>query len=286
MALLRKRAVRAFAAIFISLFWELGLIFILALVSDYFEGSEDLLTIIFFGTNLLIPALLIFYPHRWRDQWIEEEAENWLVQRSAQAIAPSKRWVRTLRRGMLWAPSLIALSVLLFLPEAMGIVSHVFDRQSHDLNDHRLHLPLTSFARNYGNLYMNALIGRGIGRVGPLPYLHKKPPMSSLFFWAVQNPRLDRYRDWFLTSDNVHSRRTLSFGSEMMTCADVTANVDASKSDLVRIMCLSSNNDVRADFYGLRTDVHIFYEVVETSTELPTIRIFEFPPPKVPVEVR
>jgi hypothetical protein len=183
---------------------------------------------------------------------------------------------------MLWTPSLIALSVFLFLPEAMRIVSHAFDLQSHELNGHVLHPPSTSFLRSYENLYVSAMIGRGIGRVGPLAYLHKEPPQSSLFFYAIGNPRHDHDRDWFLTSENVRSRRTVSFGSETMTCADVTSDFDALKSKLVHIMCLSSNNDVSADFYGLGADANIFYEVLRTSTEMPRIRIFRALPPRSP----
>lgn len=282
MSLLRKRALRVFTVIVTCLVWEVGLIFILAFASDHFADGRDLFDIMFFGGNILIPTLLIFYRHRRRDQWIKEEAENWLAHRLAQAIAPTNNWQRTFRRGMLWMPSLIALSVFLFLPEAMGIVSHALDRRSHDLNDHVVHPPLTSFLRSYENLYVSAMIGRGIGRVGPLAYLHKEPPLSSLFFYAIGNPRLDHDRDWFLTSENVRSRRTVPFGSETMTCADVTSNLDALKSKLVHIMCLSSNNDVSADFYCLGADVNIFYEVLKTSTEPPRIRIFHTLPPRAP----
>jgi hypothetical protein len=281
-SLLGKRVLRAFTVIVACLVWEVGVIFISVVLANCFGERRDLFEVVFLAGNILIPALLILYRHRQRDRWIKEEAEHWLAQRTRQAIAPTKKWHGIFWRSVLWTPSLIALSVFLFLPEAMGIVSHVFDLQSHDLNGHRVHLPFTSFVRSYENLYVSALIVRGIGRVGPLPYLHKEPPLSSLFFYAIGNPRLDHDRDWFLTSDNVRSRRTVSFGSEKMTCADVTSDVDALKSELVHIMCLSSNNDVTADFYGLRGDVKVFYEVLRTSTELPMIRIFRSLPPIAP----
>ncbi len=247
------------------------------------DFPDLVLAVVFLSGNLLIiPFSLIYYRHRRRDRWIQEEAERWLAKRSAQSGTPVSIWSSKMRRRLLWLPSLFALAVFLFEPEAMGIVSHILNRQSHDLNDHRLHLPFTSFVRSYGNLYVNALIGRGIGRVGILQYWQKEPQLSSLFFYAIRNPRLDHDRDWFLTSDNVRSRKIVSFGSEMMTCADVTSNLDASESKLVHIMCLSSNNDVSADFYGLLTDLNIFYEVLKTSTELPTIRIFQSLPPRAP----
>jgi hypothetical protein len=282
MSLLRKRVLRVFAVIVMCLFWEVGLVYILAFVSDHVPDWRNLSEIKIFGGNILIPASLIFYRHKRYKPWIKEEAENWVANRSAEGIARTKKWHRAFWRGMLWIPSLIALSVFLFLPEAMGLVSHTFDLQFHDLNGHRVHTPLTSYVRSYKNLYVSALIGRGIGRVGPLPYIQKELPLSSLFFYAIVNPRLDHYRDRFLTSDNVRSRRTLSFGSEMMTCADVTSQLDASTSDLVQIECLSSDNDVSADFYGLREDVSTFYEMLNTSTEPPTIRIFRSLPPSAP----
>jgi len=282
MSLLRKRALRLFAVMATCLLWEVGLVYILAFVSDHVPNWRDLYGMMFFGGNILIPAALIVYRRKRYKLWIKEEAENWLANRAAQSIASTKRWHRTFWRSLLWTPSLIALAVFLFLPEAMGVLSHAFDLQSHDLNGHRLHTPPTSLVRNYNNLYVSALIGRGIGRIGPLPYLRKEPPLSSLFFYAIVNPQLDHYRDWFLTSDDVRSRRTLSFGSEMMTCADVTSNLDASTSTLVHIECLSSNNDVSADFYGLHEDVNTFYEMLNTSTEPPVMRIFRSPPPSAP----
>jgi hypothetical protein len=264
------------------LIWEIGLIFSLAFVNDHSPYGRDLFETVFYAGSILVPTLfLIFYRYRRRDKWIREEAENFLAQRTAP-ITPTKKWYRIFWRGMLWTPSLITLSVFLFLPEAMGIVSHAFDLRSHNLNNHFVHPPLTSFVRSYENLYVSALIGRGIARVGSVAYLHKELPLSSLFFYAIGEPRLDHDRDWFLTSENVRSRRTVPFGSETMTCADVTSNSDALKSELVHIMCVASNNDVSADFYGLGADVNTFYEVVKTSTELPTIRIFHSLPPRVP----
>jgi hypothetical protein len=279
MSLLRKRVIRVFAVIVTCLLWESGLVYMLTFVSDHVPDWREFYEIMFFSGNILISASLIFYRHKRYKRWIKEEAEHWLANRSAEGFAQTKKWHRTFWRSMLWTPCLIALAVFLFLPEAMGVLSHTLDLQPHDLNGHHFHTPLTSLVRNYKNLYVSALIGKGIGRVGPLPYIHKEPPLSSLLFYAIVNPRLDHYRDWFLTSDNVRSKRTLSFGSEMMTCGDVTSNLDTSTSELVHIQCLSSNNDVSADFYGLRGDVNTFYEVLNTSTEAPMIRIFRSLPP-------
>jgi hypothetical protein len=290
MLLSLKRAGRVFAAVTGWLLFDFLLVYLSSVMPcvpyAYTLGPdfpELAFAVVFLASNILIiPICLIYYWHRRRDRWIQEEAERWLAERSAQSGTPVGIWSSKMRRRLLLLPSLLALAVFLFEPEAMGIVSHLFDQQSHDLNDHRLHLPFSSFVRSYENLYVSALIGRGIGRVGLLRYSHKGPSLSSLFFYAIRNPRLDHDRDWLLTSDSVRSRITVSFGSEMMTCADVTSNLDASESKLVHIMCLSSNNDVSADFYGLPIDLNIFYEVLKTSTELPAIRIFQSLPPRAP----
>jgi hypothetical protein len=274
MSLLRKRVLRVFGIIVVCLVWEVGLIFSLAFVGDHFPDGDNLIEMVFYAGNILIPILLVFYRSRRRDQWIEEEAENWFAFRTAQAIAPRKKGHRIFWRIMLWTPSLIALSVFLFLPEAMGIISHTFDLQTHDLNDHRVHLPLTSFVRSYKGLYVSALVGRGIGRVGLLPYLRKEPPLSSLFFYAVSDPSSDHSRDWILTDERIHSRRTLVFGSEMITCANVPSHHGVWETNLLNIQCRASKNDVYAGFYALDEDVDIFYEALKNSSELPTIRIF------------
>jgi hypothetical protein len=290
MLLSLKRAGRVLAAItgWLLFNFVLGYLdFVVPSIPYTFAFGADFLEIVFAvvflsGNLLIIPFCLIYYRHSRRDRWIQEEAERWLAKRSAQSGTPVSIWSGKMRRRLLWLPSLLALTVFLFEPEAMGIVSHIFDRQSHDLNGHLLHTPLTSFVHNQGNLFVSALIGRGIGRVGPLPYMRKSMPISSLFFYGVVNPRLDHYRDWFLTSDNVRSRRTLPFGSETITCADVTSGLDAPGSDLVEIACRSFNNDISADFYGIRDDVNEFYEILTTSTEPPMIPVFRSLPPIVP----
>jgi hypothetical protein len=284
MSLLRKRVLRVFGIVVACLVWEVVLIFSSAFLSDHFPDRDNLFVMVFYAGNILIPTLLIFYRYRRRDQWIKEEAENWFAYRTAQTSAPTKKGQRIFWRIMLWIPSLIALSVFLFLPEAMGIVSHTFDLQTHDLNDHRVRLPLTSFVQSYKKSYVVALVGRGIGRVGLFPYFHKEPPLSSLFFYAVWDPSSDHSRDWILRDERIRSRRTLVFGSEMMTCADVPSHHGVPETDLMNIQCLASKNDVYAGFYGLPEDVDIFYEALKNSTELPTMRTFRAIPPKPPEE--
>ncbi len=290
MLLSLKRAARVFAAITGWLLFDFILVYLYSVTPSvpysYTLGSNFLdltFVAIFLASNILVfPICLIYCRHRRRDRWIQDEAQRWLAKRSSQPRNAVGIWSSRVRRMLLFLPSFLALAVFLFEPEAMGIVSHIFDGQS-DLNDHRLHLPYTSFVRSYENLYVNALIGRGIARVWLSPDSHKELIGSSMFFYANRNPRLDHDRDWIMTSANVLSRKSVLFGADMMTCADVTSNLDASESQLVHIMCLSSNNDVTADFYGLRSDLNIFYEVLKTSTESSTIRIFQSLPPRAPV---
>jgi hypothetical protein len=114
-------------------------------------------------------------------------------------------------------------------------------------------------------LYLSALIGRGIARVGPLPYWRKEPPFSSLFFYANHD---ELKYDQFLTRNKVLLERTLPFGDEMLTCWRVFPTAGHMEFSFVEIRCLASKNDFTASFYGLDEDTAVFHEVLENATEM------------------
>jgi len=216
---------------------------------------------------MLIPMFLIYFRHRRRDRWIKEEAEEWLANRSERRSAPTRTWPNKVRRGALLVPSIVALAVFLFLPESMGIVSHLFSGRTVELNNHRLHTPVTSFIRSYHNSYLNVLIGRGIGRVGLMPYWRQDPPFSSLFFYAILDPLNDHYSDEFLTREKVILERTMAFGDETLTCWQIIPKSGPVESDFIAVSCVTSKNDLTASFYGSRRDATVFYKILDDATE-------------------
>jgi hypothetical protein len=265
-----KRALRVSAAIAGWLLFDFGFLFLtsLAVSTGFFAPSEffdTTVAITFLGGNIVIAGVLIYFRYRRRGLWIKEEAERWLANRSEKSTAPARGWSLKARCRLLWIPSVLALLVFLFLPETMGIVSHLFSGRTFKLNTHRLRPPLTSFISSRQDLYLSALIGRGIARVGPQPYWRKEPPFSSLFFYAIHDQL--RY-DQFLTHDKVSLERTLPFGDEMLTCWHVFPRAGHMESRFVDIRCLASQNDITASFYGLDEDKAMFYEVLKNATEI------------------
>jgi hypothetical protein len=101
-------------------------LFVLIDVGDFVGSSFQLRNVdllgFFFG-NFLMIGLLIYFRRKTRDNWIQAEAEKWLFQRSRPSVyvRRGKLW-----RSVLWIPSGLVLAISLFLPEAAGLMSHLF----------------------------------------------------------------------------------------------------------------------------------------------------------------
>jgi hypothetical protein len=270
MLLSLKRLLRVCAVAAAWLLFNFGFLLLASFIDSWDEQRRfastvgTLLAFGFFCVNLFLLGFSIYYRHRRRDLWMKEEAQRWLARRRKRSTQPVKGHQKAWRR-MLWIPSTLALLVFLFLPESMGVVSHLFVGRTFNLNNHYLRTPLTSFVTTYRNLYVGLLIGRGIGRVGLLPYVREKPPLSSIFFYAIQDPSNDNSLELYLGHEHLISERTLSFGNETLTCWHLAPRAFDPASDFVRIRCLASRNDFTAVFEGLRGDEATFYNLLETA---------------------
>jgi hypothetical protein len=269
MLLSLKRFLRVCAGLAGWLLFNFALIYLAYLVdtrtTPVADAADMVLTAVFFSLNLIIPTFLIYLRHKRRPSWINDEADRWLARRRS-ANEPRRQIYQKLLQQMLWIPSLLAMSVLLFLPESMGLVSHAFAGRAFNLNGHYLRLPLTSFITYHrDDRYVAILIGKGIGRVGVGPYLRGHPALSSLFFDAVQDPAHFNYQELYLRRERLTSQRTLPFGNESLTCWDLALRTYDPGPDFVRIKCLASTNDFTAGFDGLREDESTFYDVLERA---------------------
>lgn len=271
MSLTLKRALRVFGAVAGWLGFGYGWGYLLYRLEEseivipggFVEAGMEM---VFLGGVILIPAFALYYRHKRRDLWIKEEADRWLADRSAPLTERARIWSKRLRRTMLLTPSAFALLVFLFLPEAMGVTSHLFLGTSFVLAHHRLRPPLTSFIQSYRNLYVHALLGRGIGRVGFLPYWRGEPPLWDMFFYANPDPH-NHWRETYMAREKTILARTLPFGNETLTCWEILSRSEAAESDPIRIECLTSQNDLGAQFYGPRVDAAVFYDVIANATE-------------------
>jgi hypothetical protein len=272
MLLSLKRAGRVFAAITAWLLFDFGLVYLVSLAPSipyaHVVGPdfpEQLLVIVFLASNfVVIPFFLISWRHRRRDRWIEQEAERWLTRRRHHSTSVMRRRDRLVRKA-LWIPTLLALAVFLFLPETFGMGLRLIYRGTANLNGHHIEVPITwwAFVGPYrrGDLYLSARVGKGIGRVGFLPYWHREPPLSSMLFYAVPDPANDRSHGKPPAEEWVISKRVLSFGKDALNCSEL-----ARFTTQVTINCVSSSNDFTASFGGERADVSAFYKVLERAT--------------------
>lgn len=280
MPLSLKRAVRVCAAIAGWLLFDFGLYHLLSLLpsipyAHVFgpDSPETLIGLLLLAGNLVIfPILLIYWWHRRRGRWIEEEAERWLAERSARFRKPESTGAKKIRRAVLWLPSLLAIVVILFEPEAMGVVSHLFFvGRTVRLSEYRVRTPLTSFLIYWGGApSLNLMIGRGIFRAGLSAWWRNGYQFESLYFNARPISGDSDFRSYiygYTRNERVVSERIVPFANGTLTCREIGYFGKFARSpDVADVRCLSSERDFRAEFYGSRKDVNNFYELLERVT--------------------
>jgi hypothetical protein len=243
-------------------------VFTLAFTAGYFSDQYRYPRIATIGVlvgivagNIALIGSILYYRHKTRHHWVRSEADRWLAQRSRHPVGVYRARVKSIRK-LLWLPSVLALTVFLFLPESFGVFLHLFYSGAVDLNHHHLEVPVTWWITNDGRLYLWALAGKGIGRVGPLPYWRREPPISGMLFYAISDPANNHAWDKPPIPGIVLSTRTLVFGTDALTCWELRPF-----RGLASVRCVSSKNDFTASFLGQEADVRAFYRVLERSTE-------------------
>jgi hypothetical protein len=218
----------------------------------------------FVTSNALMLGLLLYYRQKTRHRWINEEAGKWLASRSLGRDTGASRWRRQIRRGMLWAPTLIELVVFLFFPEVLGIASHLFRTVS--LGHHRIEIPLTWIIADNSS-YIWVVAARGIGRVGPASYWRKDEPISEMTLYSASYGPFDAEPP---AHAKVLSKQELPFGNEAMICWDIIPYAYTRPSPIdpgfAEIICSTAQNDFAARFSGWRTDLPMFYEGLQRVT--------------------
>ncbi len=237
-----------------------------------FFGSAQ--AIAFVTGNAVLLILLFHYRSETRDRWINDEAQNFLANRSLQGVTSVSPWRKKTRRGMIWAPTLFVLVVFLFFPEFLGIVSHLSGRPS--LDHYRLEIPLTWIIADTSESYIDSRLveseiwivaGKGIARVGPTAYWRKEAPVSEMTFSsAPYNPN----DVWLPTHPKVLSKREVPFGNEVLICWDIIPYPDTRPKPMdpafAEIICPAGKNGFRAHFSGWRTDSPMFYTALQRVT--------------------
>src|SRR5437588_1449432 len=264
-----KRALKvfAFAVCYVTAYFFV--LFVLIDVGDFVGSTFQLRNAYllgFFVGNFLMIGLLIYCRRKTRDRWIRAEAERWLAERSRPSVYVRRRklWGR-----VLWIPSGLVLVVLLFLPEAAGLVSHLFCGRSVPLHQYRLKTPLTWIVASSSNSSALLIATKGIARVGLRSYWQGEEPISEMSFSVGHDSSL--LGGWYLAHARILAKPTLERGPEKLTCWDIVPYADTRMSPMdprsAEILCRSGQNDFAANFVGTRTDSAAFYDLLHSAIE-------------------
>jgi hypothetical protein len=209
---------------------------------------------------------------------VQLESETWLAERrSGSHSAEPRRRQRGLRVAV-WIPSLTVLSVLLFLPETWGLVSHIIEPGRTKLAGYSFSVPSTwiTLARVdrpvEGWQMVSGMAGRGLG-FGVGPYLHGPLPWSSWYIRkaAKEDTRIQSYRHEHFPEV---SRRHVVVGQENLECVEyhipVHFGLGSSPETPTSIDCTSEK--LYADFFGNPLHVEHFYRMLEGMTPPPSAR--------------
>jgi len=219
-------------------------------------------------------ALGILFCIRKFDNWnVQAEAVRWLAEREAGLDLRARRRRDREIRLALWIPSTTVLLVFLFLPETLGLSSHLGWPRPGNLVGYQVTIPATWIVRyNFeddsdGRSGVDGLIGKGIGRGGnPL----RRDSISS---WDVGTKPFnkDSWGPYSLRGreeQNVTSHRVLRTGNESITCLDFRFPYERESKTTAYVEC-SSSGRLYAGFYGSRGQLGTFYHMLEGVKSTP-----------------
>jgi hypothetical protein len=243
-------------------------------VYNVFRGASFYVTIevvALIASNALMFGAFFYYRQTTKNLWISEEVERFLRTRSRRTSKSPSLWLKRLRRSTLWVPTVLVSLAFFFLPETLGMLSHLFWNRT--IDGRNLEVPLTWIIADEATTFENGhYVGRsiwivatkGIGRVGMRSYWRKEEPVSEMTFSSYPNsfyePKPPPY-------SKVVARRELPLGNEMLVCWDVIPFAEARPEpmdpQLAEIVCGAVRNDFHASFSGWRADLGTFNDMLQ-----------------------
>lgn len=221
---------------------------------------------------ITVPILLFFISRESRRRSVALESSRWLAERQAGISARELRWRERGIRWSLWIPSVVVLTVFLFLPEVWGFLTHVQRPRAGQLPGYEVTIPPTWIIVSQ---YTNSLTGAsGLGGIavrgmalGFKRYLHPGDlPTSS---WGVEIAELDEPKHWSLTRGPALARRDFPIGKATLTCLEYRPSwsrpTRADAEPLALIECAGSER-LHASFLGERIHVPAFYGMLAGMT--------------------
>lgn len=245
---------------------------LLPLVWSY-DVSRTLFAVLFLAETAALVFALLFLVRKSGRWGVAREAERWLAERQARANPHERTWRNRAVKFAVGIPVLSVLPIFLFLPETMGLMSHLLRPQVSHLPGYKVRIPLTWMATDHwdspdGSSLTTGIAGQGIAR-------GRNPARArSISNWSFgtgpynqsdTNPLRDIPGDY-----KIISQRLLKIGNEEVTCTDYhyTSPYDASEFPLhstARVSC-AGRGRLHASMFGNRDELPAFYEVLSGIT--------------------
>jgi hypothetical protein len=240
-------------------------------LDSYFPPGTIILIVIIANLTLFIVFLL--YRYRTRERRLAEEADKYLARRMRERAAPLAAKRRRMRRGLRWVPSVLVSIVFMFVPETVGIASHLFSTRTAVLDKYRIRTPISWIIGYTQDDYLWAITAPGIGRIGFRRYWRNEVPVSEMGFYPVPHPEAQFDKNVPLENATILAKHSFRLGKESMTCWDLIRHnkfVGPSPTDpsIADIRCSSDSDHFYAYFVGWRGDLPGFYGTLQSVQTL------------------
>lgn len=242
-------------------FWDLFYL------DSYFPSGTKIIIVIVANLTLFIVFLL--YRYRTRERRLAKEADEYLAMRMRERAVPVTATGRRLRRGLLWVPCVLVSMAFMFVPETVGIASHLFSSRTAVLDKYRVRTPISWIIGYNQNNYLWAITAPGIARIGFQRYWRNEVPVSEMGFYPVPHPEAQFDKNVPLDSATILAKHSFELGKESLTCWDLIHHnkfVDPSPTDplIADIRCSSDSEDFYVYFVGWRGDLPGFYGTLKS----------------------
>jgi len=267
---------------FVFLFF--GCLFSLALALQLSYRGHTFAPLVFILCLSLQCTALIWFRRKTAKWTAAADAETVLAHRCWRRLHPRRaKYVRSVRRSLVWLPSIFAAFVLFFLP----VASHLFYLGRSIVPHYRVRVPLNWLvveSQGSGWLFFSE---QGAARYGLTPiWFNRRMPSSVVFL--IRNPedgdgwnRTERE----LTSGHTTHVSVTEFRLGMITAScyeyrHVYGNVPTSSSSILtppvlwESLCSTHPNGInynlRTAFLGHREDLPAFYKLLNSATTSPS----------------
>lgn len=201
---------------------------------------------------------------------VKTEAARWLAEREV-GVSPRDRKLRNLGISWsLWIPALTVLAVVLFLPQAWGLLTHLRHPETSRLAGYHVSVPIswiilsTEVDATTGRSIASGIAGRGCSSVRCL-WLGGD---FSLFYWELETEPYGQFRNQDnrdeagrMSPRKPIDQRVFQLGDSTLTCLEFASDYSPFRSAASRIEC-SGFGRLHGSFFGETRYIPAFYQML------------------------